>query len=226
MIAKRYIELQLKNHSYFILFFCIGLFLNLDLTSKDVCEVQPSNTSYTQTTSLPKINVAQTVSQKSTKKLIRPRYYSTELGIREKLFVGVLTTPEQVEERTVAINKTVAHLVDKIKYFMSASHRYKPAHSLGNVVGFTDTRDSLRPFHVVKYIADGFSQNYDYFFLMKDSVYLNARTLKYVANKISVSQHVYLGTRMSDSTFCSLGKCYMLSTNICLTICILSSTNT
>lgn len=207
MFIKRYIELQVKNHSYFIFFFCIGLFLNLDLSSKDVCEIQTINNTFSYTTNQQKINVPLT-SQKatSTKKLIRPRYYSTELGIREKLFLGVLTSPEQIEDRTTALNKTIAHLVDKVKYFMSA-YKYKTSQfSLGNIVGFTDKRDSLRVFHVIKYIADGFSQNYDYFFLMKDSLYVNARTLKYIVNKISVSQHVYMGTRIPDSTFCSLGK--------------------
>lgn len=220
MILKRYIEIQVKNHSYFLFFFCIGLFLNFDFNSTDVCELHSSNISFASTTVQQKTvnSPSITVSQKSTKKLIRPRYYSTELGIREKLFVGVITSPEQIEDRTIAINKTLSHLVDKIKYFMSAYKFKSSTYTLGNIVGFTDKRDSLRPFHVLKYISDGFSQNYDYFFLMKDSLYVNARTLKYIVNKISVSQHLYMGTRIAESTFCSLDAGILISNSVLVAI--------
>lgn len=205
MDIVRYLQIQFKKNSYFILFFFIGLFLNLNLSYIDVCERLLVN--QTAVTNPVKINPVVTLPQtQNRKKLVRPRYYSTELGIREKLFVGVLTSVDQLDYRAIAINRTVAHLSDKVKFFMSASHKYKTGHGLGNIVGFTDVRESLRPFHIIKYVSDSFAQNYDYFFLMKDSSYLNTHLLKYIVNKISVSQDVYLGTKVTDGSFCSLGK--------------------
>lgn len=215
MDLLRYFQIQIKKNSYFILFFFIGLFLNLNLSYIDVCEriilnktVEPVPVKVN-----PIVTVSQT-QQNNGKKLVRPRYYSTELGIKEKLFVGVLTSMDQLDYRAVAINRTIAHLSDKLKFFMSVSHKYKGGNSLGNIVGFTDVRESLRPFHIIKYISDSFGQEYDYYFLMKDSSYLNANFLKYIVNKISVSQDVYLGTKVTDGSFCSLDAGILISNSV------------
>lgn len=214
MDILRYVQVHIKKNSYFLLFFFIGLFLNLNLSYIDVCERIIIN--HTLGSNPIKVNPVVTISQtqNSGKKLIRPRYYSTELGIREKLFVGVLTSVDQLDNRAVAINRTIAHLSDKVKFFMSVSHKYKTGNGLGNIVGFTDVRESLRPFHIIKYISDSFGQNYDYYFLMKDSSYLNAHLLKYIVNKISVSQDVYLGTKVNDGSYCSLDAGILLSNSV------------
>ena len=49
----------------------------------------------------PKINVNNKPqqAQKVSKALVRPRYYSTELGIREKLFIGVITSQQYLYSR-------------------------------------------------------------------------------------------------------------------------------
>lgn len=212
----RYFQVQIKKNSYFILFFFIGLFLNLNLSYIDVCErIIVNRTVISNPVRVnPIVTVSQTQQQNNGKKLVRPRYYSTELGIREKLFVGVLTSMDQLDYRAVAINRTIAHLSDKLKFFMSVSHKYKGGNSLGNIVGFTDVRESLRPFHIIKYISDSFGQEYDYFFLMKDSSYLNVNLLKYIVNKISVSQDVYLGTKVTDGSFCSLDAGVLISNSV------------
>lgn len=205
MSALRYVHIQAKKNSYFIIFFFIGLLLNLNLSYYEICDETPLNRSLPKPA---KTSPAVTTQQKQSngKKLVRPRYYSTELGIREKLFIGVLTSVDQIDHRAIAVNRTVAHLTDKIKFFISASQKYKAGHSLGNIVGFTDTRETLRPFHIIKYISDGFGQNYDYFFLMRDSCYLDGRLLRYIVNKISVSQDIYLGTRSNEGSYCLLGS--------------------
>jgi chondroitin polymerizing factor len=93
--------------------------------------------------------------KKVVKNIVRPRYYSSELGIREKLFVGLITSQENIDTFATAFNKTAAHLVNKIKYFINADN-VKSNFKLKNIVGFTDTRENLRPFHVLKYIADNY----------------------------------------------------------------------
>lgn len=150
---------------------------------------------------------------KETKKLVRPRYYSTELGIRDKLFVGVLSSEEKISTQAIHVNRTIAHLVDKVKFFITAQQNLKNKYNL-SIVGFTDTRHVYRPFQVVKYIGDPFIDEYDYYFLMYDFTYLNARRLKTVADKISVSQNVYMGTAVPDGSYCNLDAGILLSNSV------------
>lgn len=138
-------------------------------------------------------------------KLIRPRYYSTELGIREKLFAGVLTSEEKINSQAIYINKTIGHLVDKLKFFISVHNKMKTTFNLTGIVGFTDTRVKYRPFQIIKYISDTFIQDYDYYFLMNDFNYLNIRILKKIVERISVKHDVYFGNLAGDSSFCNLG---------------------
>lgn len=156
----------------------------------------------------PKININNKPqqAQKVSKTLIRPRYYSTELGIREKLFIGVLTNQQHLYSRDIAINKTVAHIVDKVRYFISIPEGTKPNVTLPGIVGFTDTRSILKPFHTMKYIIDNYLENYDYYFLIKDVSFINVKELVKFVTKISVSQNVHVGVLGDTASYCSLGK--------------------
>lgn len=164
----------------------------------------------------PKINIHSKPqqAQKIPKAFVRPRYYSTELGIREKLFVGVITSQEYLHSRDIAINKTIAHIVDKIRYFISIPEGTKPNVSLPGIVGFTDTRNILKPFHTMKYIIDNYLENYDYYFLVKDVSYINAKKLMEFVAKISVSQSVHLGVPGEVSNYCSLDSGILLSNSV------------
>lgn len=130
--------------------------------------------------------------RKTAKNIVRPRYYTSELGIREKLFVGVLTAQDRIDTLATAFNRTAAHLVDKIKFFINADS-VRANFRLKNIVGFTDTRDNLRPFHVLKYIADNYLNDYDYFLLATDDVYVDVRRLLDRLRHLSVSFDVYMG---------------------------------
>lgn len=138
-------------------------------------------------------------------KLIRPRYYSTELGMREKMFVGIFTSEEKINTQAIHINKTIGHLVDKIKFFITAQYKLKAKFNLTGLVGFTDARYRYRPFQVVKYVGDTFAQDFDYYFFANDYTFINIHRLKDIVNKISVSMDVYLGTKVKDSSYCNLG---------------------
>lgn len=138
-------------------------------------------------------------------KLIRPRYYSTELGIKDKLFLGIFSSEEKINTQAIHINKTIGHLVDRIKFFITAQYKLKTKFNLTGLVGFTDAREKYRPFQVVKYVGDTFGQDYDYYFFANDYTFINAYRLKDAVNKISVSMDVYLGTKEKDSSYCNLG---------------------
>ncbi|XP_076473793.1 chondroitin polymerizing factor isoform X2 [Bombus vancouverensis nearcticus] len=164
----------------------------------------------------PKININSKPqqAQKVSKALVRPRYYSTELGIREKLFIGVITSQQYLYSRDIAINKTIAHIVDKVRYFISIPEGTKPNVTLPGIVGFTDTRSILKPFHTMKYIIDNYLENYDYYFLIKDVSYINVKKLVKFVTKISVSQNVHVGVLGDTPTYCSLDSGILLSNSI------------
>ncbi|XP_065092448.1 chondroitin sulfate synthase 2 [Ochlerotatus camptorhynchus] len=174
----------------------------------------------------PQLNLEQKpmIAKKQVKNIVRPRYYYTELGIREKLFVGVMTTQENIDSLATAINKTSAHLVNKIKFFINADN-VKTNFKLKNIVGFTDTRENLRPFHVLKYIADNYLDDYDYFLLVTDTGYINARLLKERLSHISISFDIYMGTahgatlhededKPADAQYCDLHAGIVLSSSV------------
>lgn len=206
-----------RSNVYMIIGVCFGLCISSFFTPLDINEcaetadepLLPSALSQLNDLYEPKINVEGKPlrAKKTPKVFMRPRYYSTELGIREKLFVGVLTSQEYLYSRGVAQNKTIAHLVDKIRYFISIPEGTKPNVSLPGIVGFTDTRSILKPFHVLKYITDNYLEDYDYYFLIKDMTYVDVRKLIKLVDKISISQNVHLGVAGEIEAYCSLGKC-------------------
>ncbi|XP_034950059.1 chondroitin sulfate synthase 2 [Chelonus insularis] len=164
----------------------------------------------------PKININLKPNQleKNLKAFIRPRYYYTELGIREKLFVGVLTSSEYLHSRGVAFNKTIGRMIEKIRYFISVNEgSKKPNVSLSGIVGFTDTRSILKPFHVIKYITDNYLEDYDYYFIVKDTSYINARNLLDFVDSTSANKDIYVGSSI-ESDYCSLEGGILISNSI------------
>lgn len=202
----------ISSNLYLIIGLLIGLYVSSLISlpqckendSVYIAEQKEALNLFTSNTSIKTVTKKATSSKKP--KPVRPRYYSTELGIREKLFVGIVTSEEKINSHAIAINTTIGHLVDKVKFFITAQNKLKTKHNLTGVVGFTDTRHRYRPFQIVKYIGDTFLLDYDYYFLMNDYSYVNIRALKDIVNKISVSKDVYLGTAIPDSSFCSLGE--------------------
>ncbi|XP_068158123.1 chondroitin sulfate glucuronyltransferase [Drosophila tropicalis] len=136
--------------------------------------------------------------KKPVKNVIRPRYYSSELGIREKIFIAVMTSQEHINTFATAFNRTTAHLVNKIKFFIYADS-VKANYKLKNIVGFTDTRESRRPFHVIKYIADNYLDDYDYFLMVPDNVYVDARKLNTLLYHMSITFDLYMGGTRNDN---------------------------
>lgn len=147
-------------------------------------------------------------------KLIRPRYYSTELGIKEKLFVGIFTSEEKINTQALHINKTIGHLVDRIKFFITAQYKLKTKYNLTGLVGFTDARYKYRPFQVIKYVADTFGQSYDYYFFANDVTFINAHKLNDIVKKISVSMDVYMGSTVEDGSYCNLNSGIIISNSV------------
>lgn len=166
----------------------------------------------------PQLNLAQKpmIAKKAVKSIVRPRYFSTELNVKsDRLFLGILTVQENIDTLATAFNKSTAHLVNKIKFFIHADN-VKTNFKLKNIVGFTDTRENYRPFHVLKYIADNYVEDYDFFYLIEDAAYLNAKTLMEQLNHISMSFDIYMGTKVEDREegFCDLKAGIIFSSSV------------
>lgn len=229
----RFRSSQVSANQYFIISMVVGFLVSFYWPSEyisDNCEniQQTSDTSslikdneYNQLLSddfEPQINLAQKpmTAKKQAKTIIRPRYFSTELSVRQdRLFVGVLTTQDNIDTLATAFNKTTAHHVNKIKFFIHADN-VKTNFKLKNIVGFTDTRENYRIFHVIKYIADNYIEDYDFFYLIEDAAYLNGKKLMKKLNHISMSFDVYLGTKIEDREegFCELKAGIIFSSSV------------
>ena len=54
----------------------------------------------------------------SAKKVVRPRYYSTELGIKDKLAVAVITKSALLPDYGVMLNLTLSRYVNRLLFFV------------------------------------------------------------------------------------------------------------
>ena len=150
------------------------------------------------------------------KKRLRPRYASTELGIREKLYVGVLTSRKSIESMGVAVNKTLAHFVTKLVFFMDARGSVLPGSM--SVVSFSDERTIMRPFHMFKYIGDHYVKNFDWFYFITDETYVRGENLFNLVSHISISQNVVFGSPLEDgqnSAYCNFDAGILISQVCC-----------
>ncbi|KZC05455.1 Chondroitin sulfate synthase 2 [Dufourea novaeangliae] len=66
----------------------------------------------------------------------------------------------------------------------------------------------------MKYIIDNYLENYDYYLLIKDISYINAKKLIEFVNKISVSQNVHVGVLGDIPSYCSLDSGILLSNSV------------
>lgn len=160
----------------------------------------------------PRINLAGKPhsAKKEPRTFVRPRYYSTELGIREKIFVAVLSSIKQIPSLGLAINATLSHHVNRLAFFVEVSPTDKLDIKTLPVVGFKDSQQGLLTLHTLKYLSDKLAQGYNYFFIVKDSTFVNGRILKKLMDHVSVNEDVYMGVvgnePTSNPTVCALGN--------------------
>ncbi|XP_033842755.1 chondroitin sulfate synthase 2 [Periophthalmus magnuspinnatus] len=129
--------------------------------------------------------------QSPPKKLFRAKYVSTELGIREPLFVGVLTSKNTLNTLGVAVNRTISHHLDLVIFFTGTRNRKIP-HGMF-VVSHGDERQIWNMYQTVKYILEHYITEYDWFYLVQDDAYIEADRIKELVDHLSIDRQLYMG---------------------------------
>lgn len=163
-----------------------------------IIQLQPSNASVNKQAARPK--------------LVRPRFISTELGIREKLFVAVITSASTVDKLGVAVDKTLSKLMTKIIFFSSTKPTVIP-NGLP-MVTFNDRRPELLPLHVLRYIAEHYADTFDFYLFVSDRSYIRGEKLFDMIEHISITTDVYMGIPGPEKNFCGIEGGVIISQSV------------
>ncbi|CAG5120512.1 unnamed protein product, partial [Candidula unifasciata] len=142
---------------------------------------------------------------KAGSKFYRPKFAATELGIRQKLFVAVLSSKDSLNTRAVAINKTLSRYVTKTVFFIDEKASVIPSGMM--IVNFEDGYNHLLPINVLKYVIRKYGKEYDYYMFLSDKGYVRAEKIFDLVSLISVSKHVHLGAPKAvegGKTYCAV----------------------
>lgn len=130
--------------------------------------------------------------QSQPKKVFRAKYASTELGIRERLFVGVLTSKTTLGTLAVAVNRTLSHHLDGRLAFFTGTRGRKVPHGM-LVVAHGDERPVVAMFQTVSYLLEHHVDDYDWFYLAQDDAYTQPDRLKVLVGHLSAGRELYIG---------------------------------
>ncbi|NXJ88142.1 CHSS2 synthase, partial [Corythaixoides concolor] len=150
----------------------------------------------------------------------RTRYISTELGMRQRLFVGVLTSKSTLNTLAVAVNRTLAHRLERVVYFTGARGRKVP-HGM-TVVTHGDERPIWNTYQTVRYLVDHYVNDFDWFFLVQDDTYTEAHRISHLVAHLSIDTHLYLGRPEefiggdTEGRYCYGGFGFLLSRSLLL----------
>lgn len=163
-----------------------------------IIQVQPSNATVNKEAARPK--------------LVRPRFISTELGIREKLFVAVFTSASTVDKLGVAIDKTLSKHVTKVIFFSSSKPLSIPTGL--PMVTFNDQQPGSLPLHVLRYIAEHYADAFDYYMFLSERSYIRGEKLFDMIERISVTTDVYMGVPGPEKNFCAIEGGVIISQSV------------
>ncbi len=144
----------------------------------------------------------------------RARYISTELGTREKLFIGVLTNRDTVDTFGVAVNRTLSQYATKLVFFMNLRKQTLPNGM--SLVIFNDEKVQSVSIQMLKYVGSHYLAAYDWFFFIRDDTYVKGKQLFDLISRTSINRDVIMGLPKKDQrdrsqTYCELGPGILLS---------------
>jgi len=135
------------------------------------------------------------VNKGTAKPRLRPRFASTELGIREKVLFAVTTSVASLDSRAVAVNKTMSPHPSKVLFFVTApSQSFSVPHQLP-LVTFVNERITANQtlLRALRYVAERYNTLYNWFFFSPDNVYVNSAKIMYFLDHISVGGYNLIG---------------------------------
>nr|CAB3230711.1 chondroitin sulfate glucuronyltransferase-like [Phallusia mammillata] len=157
----------------------------------------------------------------SNKKIVRPRFISTELGIREKLVSSIITSRNTFETLGVALNKTFSHHMKKVIYFdgLMKSHSNLPPSASGITLVL---HPNANPVHILyqtlSYLNSKFGEEYDWFYITTDQSYSEGDRINEIVDHISINRRLYLGNPMQYEdeiagtvTYCNMNSGFIIS---------------
>lgn len=145
-------------------------------------------------------------------KVPRSRYISTELGIKEKLFVSVLTSAHSIDKLGVAVDKTLSKYMTKVIFFSSEKPYVVPSGL--PLVAFGDRHPEMLPVHILRYIKEHYAEAYDFYLFISDRTYLRAEKYYNLVEHISIKDDVFMGVPGYDRNFCALEGGILLSSSV------------
>ena len=113
-----------------------------------------------------------------TQKVARPRYIADELGIREKVLVAVLTEPNHLNTFGLFLNQSLQDHVNRLLFFVDNDVQDFPKGM--QVVAIHDKRNYLKPFYVLKYLAEKMIKLYDWFVLIPDKTFVRGFKVRFL----------------------------------------------
>lgn len=133
-------------------------------------------------------------------KVIRARFAATELGIREKLVVVMLGQ----SSLSVALNASIGRHVPRIHLFADASRIDADMASLPNLTPYRPNGQHAHVPILNSIFNLTLHENYDWFYLMPDTTYVNPFELMRFVNHVNWNRRVAIGGRASTP---GDGKC-------------------
>uniref|UniRef100_A0A0N5B8P1 Hexosyltransferase n=1 Tax=Strongyloides papillosus TaxID=174720 RepID=A0A0N5B8P1_STREA len=150
------------------------------------------------TVKVKKINVS-THGNTNKGKVVRSRFIATELGIKEKLIVIILGQ----SSLSVALNNSIGEYIPRLHVFADVSRIDPDMNTLGNLSPYKPNGQHAH-IHILNGISNlTFHENYDWFFLLPDTTYVNPFELMRLVNGINWNNPTAIG--MSDKE----GKCLL-----------------
>nr|XP_061810149.1 chondroitin sulfate glucuronyltransferase-like isoform X2 [Nerophis lumbriciformis] len=152
------------------------------------------------------------------KKVLRTRYIHTELGIRDRLLVGVLTSRATLNTLAVAVNRTVAHHFPRT-FFFTGLRSPKVPHGM-TVVAHGDDRPVWLMYETVRHLHQEYGADYDWFLLAQDDTYMQAQRLIRLVDHLSAGGDLYMGRAEEfiggeeKARYCHGGYGYLLSRSL------------
>lgn len=147
------------------------------------------------------------------KRPFRHRFASSEIDIMETLFIGYLSSAQQLSGRIDALNKTLVSpssgFTASVKFFIEGSQSsHNKLNSHPSLVKLNLLQPNTLPLLTIKYMTT-LRSKYKYFMLVPDSVYVIPSTLSEILQ--GRENRPYLGFVSSASSQCDLSSGIMLS---------------